>query len=727
MEEQKFEMDFAGRPLVIEVGKLAKQASGAALVRYGDTAVFVTATGSKEPREGADFFPLTVDYEEKMYSVGKIPGGFIKREGKPPESATLFARLIDRPIRPLFPKTYRHDVHVVAYDFCVDPDNAPEIAAMIGASVSLAMSHLPWAGPIAGVRVGRIDGQFVINPTVEQAAQSDMDICVAGTKDAILMVEGGAKQVPEEDILDAIMTAHEEIKKVVEFQNSFLDKISVAKQEFIEAQPPEDMVEAVHAYSEEAMKTAIFTPGKVEREEKMDAVETDIYEHFDEIYPEDHDTVVEIVQKMIKEIVRHMIAVDKIRPDGRQLDEVRPVSCEVGLFKRTHGTGLFTRGQTQIMSFATLAPLSEAQHIDGVGIETDRRYMHHYNFPSFCVGETKSSRGPGRREIGHGKLAERALTQVMPSEEDFPYAIRVVSEVLESNGSSSMGSVCGSTLALMDAGVPIAAPVAGVAMGLVTKGDDFTILTDIQGMEDALGDMDFKVAGTTKGVTAIQMDIKIKGLSREILAQALKQAHAGRMHIMDKMMEAISEPRKELSPYAPRIISIQIDPDKIRDVIGPGGKMIKQITEETGAKIDIDDSGMVYIASVDAAGGDKAKEWIERLTEDVEVGKSYLGKVTRIMSFGAFVEVLPGKEGMVHISQLAIERVEKVEDVVNVGDEIMVKCVEIDSQGRINLSRKALLDGSDGIVRRPARSPRHDSHGPHDNHGRFNRHDGQKR
>ena len=707
MEEQKFQMDFAGRPLVIEVGKLAKQASGAVLVRYGDTAVFVTATGSKEAREDADFFPLTVDYEEKMYSVGKIPGGFIKREGKPPESATLFARLIDRPIRPLFPKTYRHDVHVVAYDFCVDHDNAPEIAAMIGASVSLCMSHIPFAGPIAGVRVGRVDGQLIINPTVAQSEQSDMDIVVAGTKDAILMVEGGAKQVPEADILDAIMFAHEEIKKVVEFQLSFLDKISVPKQEFVEKEPPADIVEAVHAYSEEKMKAAVFTADKIEREEKMDAVEADIYAHFDEIYPDDRAIITEIVQKMIKEIVRHMIAVDKIRPDGRRVDEVRPVSCEVGLFKRTHGTGLFTRGQTQILSFATLAPLSEAQHIDGVGIETDRRYMHHYNFPSFCVGETKSSRGPGRREIGHGKLAERALTQVMPSEEDFPYAIRVVSEVLESNGSSSMGSVCGSTLALMDAGVPI---VAGVAMGLVTKGNDFTILTDIQGMEDALGDMDFKVAGTMKGVTAIQMDIKIKGLSREILSQALKQAHEGRIHIMGKMLACLSEPRKELSPYAPRIISMHIHPDKIRDVIGPGGKMIKQITEETGAKIDIDDSGLVYIAAVDGEGGEKAKKWIEQLTEDVEVGKTYVGKVTRLMNFGAFVEVLPGKEGLVHISQLAKERVEKVEDVVAVGDEIMVKCVEIDAQGRVNLSRKAVLGGGDSAPR--SRGPR--TRGPRD-------------
>lgn len=706
--EQVFQMDFAGRPLRVEVGKLAKQASGAALVRYGDTAVFVTATGSKEAKEGTDFFPLTVDYEEKMYAVGKIPGGFIKREAKPPESATLFARLIDRPIRPLFPKTYRHEVHVVAYDFCVDHDNAPEIAALIGASVSLCMSHIPFAGPIAGVRVGRVDGQFVINPTVAQSEASDMDIVVAGTKDAILMVEGGAKQVPEADILDAIMVAHEEIKKVVAFQLSFLESISTPKQEFVEAEVPADIVEAVHAYGEATMKGAICDADKMAREEKMNTVEADIYEHFADIYPENMEDVAAVTQKMIKEIVRHMIAVDKIRPDGRQVNEVRPVSCEVGLFTRTHGTGLFTRGQTQVMSFATLAPLSEAQHIDGVGMETERRYMHHYNFPSFCVGETKSSRGPGRREIGHGKLAERALTQVMPSEADFPYAIRVVSEVLESNGSSSMGSVCGSTLALMDAGVPIEAPVAGVAMGLVTKDDDFTILTDIQGMEDALGDMDFKVAGTKKGVTAIQMDIKIKGLSREILDKALQQAHEGRLFIMDKMLEAISEPRPELSPYAPRIITIQIDPDKIRDVIGPGGKVIKKITEETGAKIDIDDSGLVSIASVEAAGGDRAKEWIEQLTKDVEVGETYVGKVTRLMNFGAFVEVLPGKEGLVHISQLAKERVEKVEDVVHIGDEIMVKCVEIDAQGRVNLSRKVLLGGGDAEYKARPKHGHHD-------------------
>ena len=691
MEEKIFQMDFAGRPLTVEVGKLAKQSSGAALIRYGDTAVFVSATGSKEAREDADFFPLTVDYEEKMYAVGKIPGGFIKREGKPPESATLFARLIDRPIRPLFPKTYRHDVHVVAYDFAVDHDNAPEIAAMIGASVALCMSHIPFAGPIAGVRVGRIDGNFIINPTVEQSEKSDMDIVVAGTKDAILMVEGGAKEVPESDILDAIMFAHEEIRKVVEFQLSFLDEISVPKQEFVEKEPPADIVEAIHTYGEAKMKEAIFDADKMAREEKMNAVEADIYEHFADIYPDNQADVATITQKMIKEIVRHMIAVDKIRPDGRKVNEVRPVSCEVGLFKRTHGTGLFTRGQTQILSFATLAPLSEAQHIDGVGTETERRYMHHYNFPSFSVGETRSSRGPGRREIGHGKLAERALTQVMPSEEEFPYAIRVVSEVLESNGSSSMGSVCGSTLALMDAGVPIKAPVSGVAMGLVTKDDDFTILTDIQGMEDALGDMDFKVAGTTKGVTAIQMDIKIEGITREIMEIALKQALEGRMFIIDKMEAVISEPRAEVSENAPKIEVLKINPDKIAGLIGPGGKVIRAIIDETGVSIDIDDDGTVSIFGKESENMKKALELVKNQTQSVELNGIYEGKVTKIMKFGAFVEVLPGKEGLLHISEISNKRVEKTEDALKEGQIVRVKVISMENEDKFNLSMKALL------------------------------------
>ena len=693
---KQFKTTVGGREVVIETGKYAEQANGACVVRCGETAVMVSVCMSPSPREGMDFFPLQVDYEEKMYSVGKIPGGFIKREGKPPESATLFARLIDRPIRPLFPKTYRHDVHVVAYDFCVDHDNAPEIAAMIGASVSLCMSHIPFAGPIAGVRVGRIDGQFVINPTVAQSEQSDMDIVVAGTKDAILMVEGGAKQVPEADVLDAIMFAHEEIKKVVEFQLSFLDKISVPKQEFVEKEPPADIVEAVHTYGEEAMKTAIFTADKVEREEKMNAVEADIYEHFADIYPDDQDTIAEITQKMIKEIVRHMIAVDKIRPDGRKVNEVRPVSCEVGLFARTHGTGLFTRGQTQILSFATLAPLSEAQHIDGVGIETDRRYMHHYNFPSFCVGETKSSRGPGRREIGHGKLAERALTQVMPSEEEFPYAIRVVSEVLESNGSSSMGSVCGSTLALMDAGVPIQAPVAGVAMGLVTKGDDFTILTDIQGMEDALGDMDFKVAGTTKGVTAIQMDIKIKGISEEIMHTAINQANEGRQFILHKMLECVPEVAPALSVYAPKIINFQIAPDKIGDVIGKQGCVIKKIMEETGTEIDFneDDSGRGYISTVGPIeNAERAKAIILSIAKDPEVGDMFISEVVRILpKVGAFCELAPGKDGLIHISRMSDKRINSVEEVLNIGDKVKVEIIKIGEKG-IDLKLLEKLEG----------------------------------
>ncbi len=686
-----FQMQLAGRTLSIETGKLAKQASGAVLVRYGDTGVLVTATGSKEPREGADFFPLTVDYEEKMYAVGKIPGSFLKREGKPPEAAVLNARLIDRPIRPLFPKGYRNDVHVVATVMSVDPDNAPEMAAMIGASCALGISHIPFAGPIAGVRVGKVNGQLVINPTIAQLEESEINMAVAGTKDAVLMVEGGAKEVPESELLDAIMFAHETIKEIIAFQETIIAKVGKEKQIPVLHEIPEEISAAVHAFAEASLKEAVATADKMEREENIAAAEKAALEHFAEIYPDNMGDVADCLQKIVKETVRRMITVDKIRPDGRKLNEVRPVSCEVGLFNRTHGTGLFTRGQTQVLTVTTLAPLGEEQIIDGLCVETKKRYIHHYNFPSYSVGETRSSRGPGRREIGHGALAERALLAVIPPETEFPYTIRLVSEVLESNGSSSMASVCGSTLSLMDAGVPIKAPVAGVAMGLVTDGENYTILTDIQGMEDALGDMDFKVAGTTKGVTAIQMDIKISGLSREILSDALQQAHEGRMHIMEKMMECISAPRENMSAYAPRIITMNIHPDKIRDVIGTGGKVIKQIIEETGVKIDIEDDGTVYIASVEEEGAKKAVAWIERLTKEAEVGEVYMGKVTRLMNFGAFVEILPGKEGLVHISQLAKERVEKVEDVVTVGDEIMVKVIEIDKQGRINLSRKVLL------------------------------------
>lgn len=687
---EQFQMDLAGRTLTIETGELAKQAGGAALVRYGDTVVLVTATASKEAKD-IDFFPLTVDYEEKMYAVGRIPGGFVKREGRPPETAILHSRLIDRPIRPLFDKGCRNEVHVCATVLSVDQDNAPEICGMIGASAALALSDIPWAGPIAGVRIGRVNGSFVINPTVAQLEATDLNVVVAGTKDAILMVEGGAQEVAEDVLLDAIMAAHEEIKRIVSFQEEMVAVAGKEKRVLPTYALDEDILAAVKEYAHDALDKAVRCADKQQRDAQQDEVYADTRAHFEEIYPENMDDVNMALEKMTKEIVRHMITVEKIRPDGRQLDEVRPISVRVGVLPRTHGSGLFTRGQTQVLNICTLAPLSEKQTIDGIGIETEKRYIHHYNFPSYSVGEARSSRGPGRREIGHGALAERALLAVLPTEEEFPYAMRLVSEVLESNGSSSMASVCGSTLSLMDAGVPIKAPVAGIAMGLVTQGEHYTILTDIQGMEDALGDMDFKVAGTAKGVTAIQMDIKISGLSREILKEALEQAHKGRMHIMGKMLAVIDAPRDNMSPWAPRIITMNIDPDKIRDVIGQGGKVIRGIIEETGAKIDIEDDGTIFIAAVEEAAANKAIEIITNLTKEVEVGEVYLGKVTRLMNFGAFVEVLPGKEGLVHISKLAKERVENVEDVVNVGDEIMVKVIEIDKQGRINLSRKDCL------------------------------------
>lgn len=687
---EQFQMDLAGRTLTIETGELAKQAGGAALVRYGDTVVLVTATASKEAKD-IDFFPLTVDYEEKMYAVGRIPGGFVKREGRPPETAILHSRLINRPIRPLFDKGCRNEVHVCATVLSVDQDNAPEICGMIGASAALALSDIPWAGPIAGVRIGRVNGSFVINPTVAQLEATDLNVVVAGTKDAILMVEGGAQEVAEDVLLDAIMTAQEEIKRIVSFQEEMVAVAGKEKRVLPTHTLDEDVLAAVKEYAHDALDKAVRCADKQQRDAQQDEVYADTRVHFEEIYPDNMDDVNMALEKMTKEIVRHMITVEKIRPDGRQLDEVRPISVRVGVLPRTHGSGLFTRGQTQVLNICTLAPLSEKQTIDGIGIETEKRYIHHYNFPSYSVGEARSSRGPGRREIGHGALAERALLAVLPSEEEFPYAMRLVSEVLESNGSSSMASVCGSTLSLMDAGVPIKAPVAGIAMGLVTQGEHYTILTDIQGMEDALGDMDFKVAGTAKGVTAIQMDIKISGLSREILKEALEQAHKGRMHIMGKMLAVIDAPRDNMSPWAPRIITMNIDPDKIRDVIGQGGKVIRGIIEETGAKIDIEDDGTIFIAAVEEAAANKAIEIITNLTKEVEVGEVYLGKVTRLMNFGAFVEVLPGKEGLVHISKLAKERVENVEDVVNVGDEIMVKVIEIDKQGRINLSRKDCL------------------------------------
>nr|WP_302817907.1 polyribonucleotide nucleotidyltransferase [Acidaminococcus intestini] len=686
-----FSTELGGRPLTIETGKIAKQANGSVLIRYGETAVVVAVTGTDTPREGVDFFPLTVDFEEKMYAVGKIPGGFLRREGRPPETAILTSRLIDRPIRPMFPDGYHNDVQIVATAVSVDPDNAPDIPAMIGASCALSISDIPFEGPIAGVRVGRVDGKFIINPTLEQAAVSEMNVAVAGTKEAILMVEAGAKEVSEQVMLDAILFGHEEIKKLVAFQEQIQAEVGKPKMEFTPYVPPEALSKEIMEYGEPKIHDALMDPDKLHRDKMVFETKEAILEHFVELYPESEIDIAHIVQKLVKKVFRHIITHDKIRPDGRALDEVRPISCEVGLLARPHGCSLFTRGQTQVLNCLALAPLREAQTLDGLGTELTKRYIHHYNFPPYSVGETKPLRSPGRREIGHGALAERALLPVIPSEEEFPYTIRLVSEVLESNGSSSMASTCASTLSLMDAGVPIKAPVSGVAMGLVKEGDDITILTDIQGLEDANGDMDFKVAGTEKGITAIQMDIKIDGINRQIFEQALEQARKGRAYILGKMLECIPAPRPSLKEHAPKITTLKINPDKIKDVIGPGGKVIKKITEESGAKIDIEEDGTVYVAAADQASANKAIEAINAITAEPEIGKIYTGKVTRLMNFGAFVEFMPGREGLVHISQLAKERVEKVEDVVNVGDEIVVKLVEIDAKGRMNLSRKAAL------------------------------------
>ena len=686
-----FSTDFGGRTLTIETGKIAKQANGAVLVRYGETAVVVAATGTDTPREGVDFFPLTVDFEEKMYAVGKIPGGFLRREGRPAETAILTSRLIDRPIRPMFPDGYHNDVQIVCTAVSVDPDNAPDIPAMIGASCALSISDIPFEGPIAGVRVGLIDGQFIVEPTVEQAKVSELNLAVAGTKDAILMVEAGAKEVSEEVMLDAIWFAHGEIKKLVEFQEKIQAEVGKPKMDFEVYTPPEELAKEIEAYGEPRIHDALMDPDKLHRDKMVSEAKEEILAHFTELYPDNEIDIAHVVAKLVKRVFRHIITVDKIRPDGRALDEVRPISCEVGLLARPHGCSLFTRGQTQVLNCLALAPLREAQNLETLAGDIQKRYIHHYNFPPYSVGETKPLRSPGRREIGHGALAERALLPVIPSEEEFPYTIRLVSEVLESNGSSSMASTCASTLSLMDAGVPIKAPVSGVAMGLVKEGENFTILTDIQGLEDANGDMDFKVAGTSKGITAIQMDIKVDGLTKDILQAALAQAKKGRAFILGKMLECIAEPRKQLKKYAPKITTIKVNPEKIKDIIGPGGKIIKKIVEDTGAQIDINDDGTVYIAAADSESADAAIKTIQDITAEPEVGKIYTGKVTRIMNFGAFVEFMPGREGLVHISQLAKERVEKVEDVVSVGDEIVVKLVEIDSKGRLNLSRKACL------------------------------------
>jgi len=688
----EFKTEVAGRKLVVETGKVAQQANGSVMIKYEDTVLLVTATASKKPREGVDFLPLTVDYEEKLYAVGKIPGGFIKREGKPSEKAILSARLIDRPLRPLFPKNLRNDVQVIATVLSVDQDNMPDILAINGASCALCISDIPFDGPVGAVSVGLVNGEYVINPTVEESEKSRLRLSVAGTKDAVLMVEAGADEVSEDEMLNAILYGHEEIKKIIAFQEEIIKEVGKPKMEIVTDDENEELEKAVREFATEKILKAIRIFDKTEREDCLDKIAEETILNFQEAYPESDKQITEILTTITKEEVRKMISYEGIRPDGRTAKEIRPIWCEVGVLPRTHGSGLFTRGQTQVLTVATLGALGDVQILDGLGIEESKRYMHHYNFPPYSTGETRPMRGPGRREIGHGALAERALEPMIPPEEDFPYTIRLVSEVLSSNGSSSMASVCGSTLALMDAGVPIKAPVSGVAMGLIKQEDKVTILTDIQGMEDFYGDMDFKVAGTRNGITAIQMDIKIKGIDRDILKTALEQAREGRLYIMDKMLAVIPEPRKELSPYAPRIFTTTIDPEKIRDIIGPGGKTINKIISETNTKIDIEEDGKVYIAAPDESAGVKALEIINKITQDVEVGKIYMGKVMRTTNFGAFAEILPGKEGLIHISKLSSERVKRVEDVVKVGDEILVKVTDIDKQGRINLSHKDALD-----------------------------------
>jgi polyribonucleotide nucleotidyltransferase len=689
-EKQIFSMDWAGRELSVEIGQLAKQANGAVLVRYGDTAVLSTATASKEPKN-LDFFPLTVNYEERLYAVGKIPGGFIKREGRPSEKAILASRLIDRPIRPLFADGFRNDVQVISIVMSVDQNCPSEMAAMLGSSLALSVSDIPFEGPIAGVIVGRIDGKFVINPTIEEAEKSDMHLTVAGTKDAINMVEAGADEVSEEVMLEAIMFGHDAIKRLIAFQEEIAAKIGKEKMEIKLFELDKDIEAEVRGLCESDMLKAIQVQEKHAREAAIKEVKNAVIAKFDEADEDKLKQVKQILDKIVKGEVRRLITEEKVRPDGRGVDEIRPLSSEVGILPRTHGSGLFTRGQTQALSICTLGAMGDVQILDGIGLEEEKRFMHHYNFPLFSVGETGPIRGPGRREIGHGALGERALEVVIPSEKDFPYTIRLVSEVLESNGSTSQASICASTLAMMDAGVPLKAPVAGIAMGLVKSGEHYTILTDIQGMEDHLGDMDFKVAGTAKGVTALQMDIKIDGLSREILEEALQQAKKGRMQILDSMLATLAEPREQLSAYAPKILTMKINPDKIRDVIGPSGKQINKIIEETGVKIDIEQDGTVFIASTEQEMNLKAKQIIEDIVREVVVGQMYLGKVKRVEKFGAFVEIFNGKDGLVHISELAEERVGKVEDVVKIGDELLVKVTEIDRQGRVNLSRKAVL------------------------------------
>ena len=687
-----FETEFCGRPLVVETGKMAQLAGGSCLVRYGETVVHATATASAKPRDGIDFFPLAVDYEEKLYSVGKIPGSFLKREGRPSEKAILASRCIDRPIRPLFPKDLRNDVAVVATVMSVEQDNDPVITAMIGASIAISISSIPFAGPIAGATVGLVDGKVVVNPTKEQREKSEMFLTIAGTKAKVNMIEAGAKEVPEDLMFEGIMAAHREIAKICEFIEGIQKEIGKPKFEYEHMVVPEELYEDVKAVAIDKVREALDTDDKNIREKNLKTVYEYVYGELAEKYPEMEAAIDEALYKLQKYVVRRWILDDGKRVDGRQLDDIRPLSAEVGILPRTHGSGLFTRGQTQVLTVCTLGTVSEEQLLDGIDEEETKRYIHHYNFPSYSVGETRASRGPGRREIGHGALAEKALVPVIPSTEDFPYTIRMVSEVLSSNGSTSQGSICGSTLALMDAGVPIKAPVAGISCGLVTEGDRYITMVDIQGLEDFFGDMDFKVAGTKKGITAIQVDIKIDGLAPEIIREALEKTKKARFKILDEcMLPCISEPRAELNKYAPKIISTTIDPDKIREVIGSGGKTIQRIVAETGVKIDIEDDGTVFFATSDSEAAQRALKIVRGIAGDIEIGDVFDATVTRIMDFGAFVEYLPGKEGLVHISKLDNKRVEKVTDVVNVGDQIKVKLIEVDRMGRYNFSRRDAL------------------------------------
>ncbi|MDY3792783.1 MAG: polyribonucleotide nucleotidyltransferase [Oscillospiraceae bacterium] len=687
-----YEYEYAGRPLKVEVGKVAGLANGSCVIHYGETVILACATASPAPRDGIDFLPLSVDYDEKMYAVGKIPGGFLKREGKPSEKAILTSRVVDRPIRPLFPKDMRNDVSVVMTVLAVDPDNSPEIVGMIATSVAISISDIPWNGPIGGISVGLVDGEIILNPTLEQRARNDLNLTVAGTMDKVVMIEAGANEVDDDTMLDAIIKGHEEIKKIVAFINDIRSQIGKKKFEFESMEVDHDMFDAIEEFAADRVKVALDTDDKNKREEMLNPIKDDIHAKFDELYPEKTAMIDECIYKLQKKIVRNWLYEGK-RVDGRGLDDIRPLAAEVGVLPRVHGSGLFTRGQTQVLTVATLGPVSDAQKIDGLDEEDSKRYMHHYNFPSYSVGETKPSRGPGRREIGHGALAERALEPVIPSVEEFPYALRLVSEVLSSNGSTSQGSICGSTLALMDAGVPIKAPVAGISCGLITRDDgSFQTMVDIQGLEDFFGDMDFKVGGTKKGITAIQVDIKVDGLTYDIIKEAFAKTHKARDYILDEvMLKAIPEPRAEVGKYAPKMLQTKVPVDKIREVIGQGGKVIQKISADCQVKIDINDEGNVFISGVDINNARKALQIVNTIANDPEIGAIYRGKVVRIMNFGAFVEIAPGKDGLVHISKLDKQRVEKVEDIVSVGDEIVVKVMEIDNQGRINLSRKDAL------------------------------------